>query len=249
MGQASLRLFCLPHSGASATLYARWRRSLPPWVTVRPVELPGRGARLAEPLRHDPHVLVADLAGELVPEAAEGPYAFFGHSLGAVLAFELVHALSERGVPAPLAIFASGTEAPAVRDDSNLAEPFDDAALMADLQRLQGTSEEVLAAPELMAMVLPVLRADYLLCGNYRYRERPQLTCPIHVLGGTEDDVARDGLEAWAQEGAAGGSFRLFEGGHFYLQTRQEEVLAHVGACLSTVFDAGTRPARAGLAG
>jgi surfactin synthase thioesterase subunit len=132
-----------------------------------------------------------------------------------------------------------------VRDDSDLADPFDDAALIADLQRLRGTSEEVLAAPELMAMVLPVLRADYLLCGNYRYRARARLACPIHVLGGADDDVARDALEAWACEGSEGGSFRLFAGGHFYLQTQQADVLAHVEACLAEVFDAAGETVRA----
>ena len=99
-----LRLFCLPYSGASAMVYVRWRRALPDWLQVCPLELPGRGRRMDEPLQSDIKALAAQLAEEISRDL-NGPYALFGHSLGGLLAFELAHALSARNLPAPLALF------------------------------------------------------------------------------------------------------------------------------------------------
>lgn len=223
LAPARVTLLCLPYSGASATVYARWRRSLPDWITVRPIELPGRGERADEPLWTNPHDLAAFLAAEITP-GLTAPYALFGHSLGALLAFELAHALQERGAPAPLLLFASGTEAPAVRDDSASREPRSDAALKAELRDLQGTPEEVLADAEIMQLTLPVLRADFLMCGAYAYRQRPPLPCRVHVLGGREDRAGRAALEAWGREGTSW-TLDLFDGGHFFINDQRAVLL------------------------
>lgn len=221
---ASVRLFCLPYSGASALAYARWSRVLPPWIAVRPVEFPGRGTRMDEPLGADPHGLAERLAAELRDEA-EAPYALFGHSLGALVAFELAYALIAGGARPPLVLFASGTDAPAVRDDSDWRRPRSDAELIAELRAMGGTPEEAIASPELMATVLPVLRADFLMCGAYAFRPRTALPCPIRVLGGLEDDSPRAALEAWGRETDAGFRLDLFPGGHFFLHEHQGAVL------------------------
>lgn len=238
MSPVAARLFCLPYSGASAMVYGRWRRALPSWLAVHPVELPGRGARSEEPLATDLRGLAAALAGE-VEDVIDEPYALFGHSLGSLLAFELAHALRERGVPPPLVLFASGGEAPAVRDDRALARPRSDAELIADLRGYQGTPEEALADPELMAVVLPVLRADFLLAGTYAYRPCPALACPVHVLAGTRDDLGRPALEAWGRETRGGFAIDLFEGDHFFLHSRQAEVLGVLDAALSRRMNGG----------
>ena len=226
MSVVAARLFCLPYSGASAMVYARWRRLLPSWLAVQPVELPGRGTRMAEPLGTDPHRLAESLADE-IQDGLDGPYALFGHSLGALLAFELAHALLDRGAPAPLVLFASGTEAPAVRDGRRWERPRSDA--------------------ELMALVLPVLRADFLMCGAYAHRPRRALPCPVHVLGGTRDDVARPALEAWGRETAADFAIDLFDGDHFFIHSRQAEVLRVVDASVSRRIHGG--PAASSRAG
>ncbi|HBO0440436.1 thioesterase II family protein, partial [Pseudomonas aeruginosa] len=162
MGGTPVRLFCLPYSGASAMTYSRWRRKLPAWLAVRPVELPGRGARMAEPLQTDLASLAQQLARELHDEVRQGPYAMLGHSLGALLACEVLYALRELGCPTPLGFFACGTAAPSRRAeyDRGFAEPKSDAELIADLRDLQGTPEEVLGNRELMSLTLPILRAD-----------------------------------------------------------------------------------------
>ncbi|KGM31672.1 thioesterase II family protein, partial [Inquilinus limosus] len=114
-----------------------------------------------------------------------------------------------------------------------------DAELIADLRGYRGTPEEALADAELMALVLPVLRADFLLAGTYAYRPRPALPCPVHVLAGTRDDLRRPALEAWGRETRSGFAIDLFEGDHFFLHSRQAEVLGIVDAALSRRMNGG----------
>jgi surfactin synthase thioesterase subunit len=239
----AVTLLCLPYSGASATVYARWRRGLPDWIAVRPIELPGRGERSDEPLWTDPHGLAAFLAAEIAPGLA-APYALFGHSLGALLAFELAHALMARGAPAPLLLFASGTEAPSVRDDSASCAPRSDAALKQELRALNGTPEEVLADAEIMRLTLPVLRADFLMCGAYAYRPRPPLPCRVHALGGRDDRAGGAALEAWGREGTDA-ALDLFDGGHFFIHDQRAALLRVIRDSLERALGA---PALHGMA-
>lgn len=230
-----MKLLCLPYSGASAMVYSRWRRTLPQWLRVRPLELPGRGARFGEPLQTDMHVLARQLAKELIP-AVRQPYVLFGHSLGALLAFELAHALRELGCPPPLMLFASGTAAPTRREDyeKGYAQAKSDTELIAELRELQGTPEEVLASRELMSLTLPILRADFLMCGRYHYRQPPRLALPIHVLGGTRDRSSLEQLQAWAAETASDFSLDMFEGGHFFIHEHESRVLQVITERLSS---------------
>jgi len=230
----ALNLLCLPYSGASAMVYSRWRRKLPAWLQVRPVELPGRGARMAEPLHTDMQALARQLAAEQ-RLAASTPYALLGHSLGALLAFELAHELQALGCPPPLALFACGTAAPTRREDyggKNWREPKSDAELISELRELQGTPEEVLANAELMSLTLPTLRADFLLCGTYVYRQRPALQCPLHVLGGLQDRASDEQLQAWRKETHGAFSLQMFPGGHFFIHEQEGPVLAALAALL-----------------
>ncbi|AMB85730.1 thioesterase [Pseudomonas agarici] len=220
----NLRLFCLPYSGASAVVYSRWRRNLPEWLQVCPLELPGRGKRMDEPLQNDIARLAEQLADEIGAEL-ERPYALFGHSLGGLLAFELAHALRERGLPAPLALFTSATAGPARRDVSEYAEAKTDEQLITRLRELQGTTQEALADQELMRLTLPILRADFLLCGSFRYGVRDPLALPIHVFGGKQDSVRVDELLDWQEETTGGFSLDMFEGHHFYLIDQQAALL------------------------
>ena len=219
-----LRLFCLPYSGASAMAYSRWRRSLPEWLQVRPLELPGRGMRMDEPLQRDIRRLASQLADEISAEL-ERPYALFGHSLGGLLAFELAHALRERGLPEPLALFASATAGPARRDVSEYTVAKTDAQLIARLRELNGTSEAVLANPELMQLMLPILRADFLLCGSFTHDQRPPLPLPIHVFGGKQDSVRAEQLLDWQLDTSRVFSLDLFEGHHFFLVEQEIPLL------------------------
>lgn len=221
-----LTLLCLPYSGASAMVYSRWRRKLPQWLQLQPVELPGRGARFGEPLHTDMRTLAMQLAREL-RSTLKAPYALFGHSLGALLACEMAHAFRALGCPEPVALFASGTAAPTMRADYDrgFAEPKTDAQLIEQLRTLNGTSEEVLANEELMSLTLPILRADFLLCGRFQPVQRPLLKCPVHVLGGTSDKATTDQLIGWSKETHGSFSVDMLAGGHFFIHEHEAKVL------------------------
>ncbi|HGM5582420.1 TPA: thioesterase II family protein [Pseudomonas putida] len=230
----ALNLLCLPYSGASAMVYSRWRRKLPAWLQVRPVELPGRGARLGEPLQTDMQALARQLASEQ-RLAASTPYALLGHSLGALLAFELAHELQALGCKAPVALFACGTAAPTRREDydgKGWREAKSDAELIDELRQLQGTPEEVLANEELMGLTLPILRADFLMCGRYDYRQRAPLHCPLHVLGGEADRASEEQLLAWRRESLGDFSLEVFPGGHFFIHEHEDRVLSVLATSL-----------------
>ncbi|TFB30601.1 thioesterase II family protein [Pseudomonas sp. F01002] len=221
-----LTLLCLPYSGASAMVYSRWRRKLPEWLKLQPVELPGRGARFGEPLHTDMRRLALQLAQEQ-KATLKAPYALFGHSLGALLACEMAHAFRSLGCPEPVALFASGTAAPTLRADYDrgFAEPKTDAELIEQLRTLNGTSEEVLANEELMSLTLPVLRADFLLCGRFESQQRPLLKCPIHVLGGKADRATTEQLIGWSKETHGSFSVDMLAGGHFFIHEHEAKVL------------------------
>jgi surfactin synthase thioesterase subunit len=240
----NIKLYCLPHSGASAMVYNCWRRKIPSWLAVHPIELPGRGLRMNEPLQQNMPVLVKQLAAEISRDISlhpSQPYALLGHSLGALLAFELAHALPKLGCAPPAVLFASGTAAPTKRDeyDKDLSEPKTDEALIDDLRNLEGTSEDILSNKELMSLILPVMRADYLLCGGYVYQHQAvKLMCPVHVLAGKTDTANDEQLNAWQNETAVEFSLTMFEGGHFFIKAHEEIVLSHIEkklAKLSTI--------------
>lgn len=128
-------------------------------------------------------------------------------------------------MPAPLALFASGTAGPARRDVSEYAIEKTDEQLIARLRELQGTAEEALANPELMKLMLPILRADFLLCGSFTYGQRTPLDMPIHVFGGKQDSVRADQLLDWQADAASGFSLDMFDGHHFFLVQHESAVL------------------------
>jgi surfactin synthase thioesterase subunit len=156
-----------------------------------------------------------------------GPYALFGHSLGALLACEMAHAFRALGAAEPVALFASGTAAPTMRSDYDrgFAEPQSDEQLIDQLRTFQGTSEDVLANQELMSLTLPILRADFMLCGRFRPMQRPLLKCPVHVLGGKEDKATTEQLIGWSQETQGSFSVDMMTGGHFFIHEHEAKVL------------------------
>ena len=328
MGVPALDLYCLPCAGASASVYLRWRRRLPAWIEVLPLELPGRGMRLGEPLVEDFQTLVEQLCAEIAQgrhggrqfsrpfgaQSSEQPsahsiahsnkkgdkqsgqyvgrphgqhvgsygrkpggacaenyrWAILGHSLGGLLAYGItarlqsLHAaiptlsipalsipalsISTPSIPAP-SILASSTPvpstpehtpalpmpqrllvaaspAPSRQDPDAFPDTHDDAALIADLRRQGGTPREVFDSPELLALTLGTLRADYRVCESFAHRGSVPLAVPIQVLAGRDDDIEAHRIEAWRDE--AGDDFALhwFDGGHFFIREQEEPVLA-----------------------
>ncbi|SCY65130.1 Surfactin synthase thioesterase subunit [Nitrosospira sp. Nl5] len=221
---APLTLFSLPCAGASAAMYLRWRRRLPSWVQMQPLELPGRGGRLHE----TPEKTFAALAARLCDELGTHPpqrYALFGHSMGALLAYRIAHCIRSRMQALPVALLVSACAAPSQQDWKRYADKESEASLIADLRKQNGTPEEVFENPELLSMTLTLLAADYRICASFRYEELPPLPIPIHVFGGRADEIHKSRLEKWRVEGTGGFSLDRFDGGHFFLRQHEEAFL------------------------
>jgi len=213
------RLFWFPHAGGGSTT----PRGMPLHI---PVRLPGRESRLAEAPFERMAPLVEALANAIEPYLAQ-PFAFFGHSMGAAVAFELTRLLRKRGQPLPRVLIASAARAPQYRRNHVPPPAPTDDQLLDELRRLQGIPAEMLGDPVLMRSILPPLKADAALYRNYVYSEDAPLPCPIRAYGGAEDpNVRPKHLEAWARQTTASFRVRIFPGGHFYLNTHAAEVRA-----------------------
>ncbi len=214
---AKLRLFCFHYAGGAASVFRTWQEALPASVEVCAVQLPGRESRLREALFVSAEPLLDALAENLQP-ALDRPYAFFGHSMGAILAFELSLRLRDRGLGGPEALILSGRRSPHSPETDRPIHDLPGEEFRSELRKLNGTPEEVLAHPELMELLEPVLRADFAVCETYEHPSSEPLTCPMTILGGIDDSkTPLDVLEGWRRY--TQGTFRLkrFPGDHFFL--------------------------------
>ncbi|MCB1037545.1 MAG: thioesterase [Acidobacteria bacterium] len=214
---AKARLFCFHYAGGAASVYRTWQASFPAGVEVCPVQLPGRESRLREPLMVSVSSLLDALVENLSP-AMDLPFAFFGHSMGAILSFELALRLREVSSLRPVALFLSGRRSPHSADTERPIHDLPDAEFRSELRQLNGTPEEVLAHPELMELLEPVLRADFAVCETYKHQASPPLDCPITVFGGLEDSkTPRETLESWRRYTSGEFRLKLLPGDHFFL--------------------------------
>lgn len=213
---AVLDLFCLPYAGGSSAVFRDWDRMVPEWLSVRPIEYPGRGARLIEPRIEEPDALVAQLRDHLAPHL-QRPWAIFGHSLGAALGYELAKTLSTQH---PLmGFFPSGRHGPNRPDPAPRRSHLSRDALIDEIRSLNGSPPEVLENEELLELILPIIRSDFLLSERISQGSTiEQLACPVHVFGGSDDpEVPQATLAPW--RAAASGRFdvTVIEGDHFFL--------------------------------
>lgn len=233
---AAVRLVAMPFAGGAASAYRSWAGRLPGWVELCALQLPGREQRHRErPLTA--MAAMARAAADAVRPLADRPVAFFGHSMGAVIAYEAARLLAREGVVVRH-LFASGRRAPqlpAVRDP---AWTLPDAGLVAALRRLNGTPLEVLENAELLEIVLPVIRADFQAIETYVREDTAMLSCPVSALGGESDpDVDAAALSAWGAVTTGAFETRMFPGDHFYLNSQTGSLIEHVADRLAMVVD------------
>ncbi|MBX7096397.1 MAG: alpha/beta fold hydrolase [Myxococcaceae bacterium] len=222
---ARARLFCLPHSGGGASYFRPWQAHFGARVEVWAAQPPGRESRFREPAFESYVPYVASLLEAMRPHL-DLPFAVFGHSLGGGVAFELCRALRANGLRQPEHLFVSAHAAPELRPAdmhlADLAEP----EFVAAIREMGGTPPEVFEHPELLQMLVGVLRSDYRLFASYQYTPEAPLTVPITAVGGEADrSVTRQDLEAWRPHSERFTGARLFTGGHFFLAEHRAALL------------------------
>ena len=223
--RARLRLFCFPYSGAGANIFFQWPGILPPSLEVCAVQYPGRGTRMSEPpITRMPDLI--DALAPLFPDFFGKPFAFFGHSLGAVAAFELARRLRSDYGMLPVHLIVSGHSAPQIPDRRPPIHALPDEAFIAELRKLNGTPEDILQNKELVALLIPILRADFELSETYVYQPEAPLDTPLAAFGGLNDPfINRAELEAWQEHTTRIFRLRMFPGDHFYLNTNRSLLL------------------------
>lgn len=230
---APLRLICVPYAGGTASVYRGWEAALGTGVRVVPVALPGRGLRLREPPYSAMRPLARDLADALTDCALTHDYALFGHSMGALIAYETAREMLRRGLPGPVALIVSGRVSP--QSTVRLAHLHDrsDAEFAAALLKVGGTPDELFRDDEIRKLLFPLLRADFALNEEYEHQPGPRLACPLTVLGGTRDArVPVPELAGWAELSSGPTQTQLVAGGHFFVAERRLEVLGLIREAL-----------------
>ncbi|MFK0246486.1 thioesterase II family protein [Amycolatopsis azurea] len=221
---SATKLFCFPHAGASAAVYREWIPAAGGDLVVLPVQLPGRAERGRETPHHDVESLV-EAAIDGLGDALTGDFAFFGHSVGALTAYLLTRRLAERGATLPKHLFVSGRAAPQLPDTRLQLRDLPDERLATELHALGGLPDVLRRERELLAMFLPLMRADLAVNETYRHLPGEPLPVPLTVFGGDRDPRADlDELAAWL-ELAADSTMVTYPGGHFYLEQRVAELL------------------------
>ncbi|MGW0770460.1 thioesterase II family protein [Streptomyces sp. NPDC002676] len=234
-----MRLFCFPHAGGAATSYFSWGAALPGDTEVLALQYPGRQDRGSEPhLRSLPEL--ADRIHAAVRPLLDAPFAFFGHSMGAVLAYEVARRLDREEGAVPAHLFVSGRRAPSRFRHEELHRASR-AVFVEQMRVLGGTDPRILADQELLDMVLPTVRADYEAIETYRFEPGPPLSCDITALTGDRDPKAAiDEVAAWADHTLGRFDLRVFPGGHFYLEDCRAGVLDVVSSVLAGARQDGT---------
>jgi surfactin synthase thioesterase subunit len=231
------RLFCFPHAGVGSSVFRLWSTGLPPEVDLLAIQLPGRTTRFSEPAISNLSIL-ADAIVKEIASYLDLPFVLFGHSMGAVLAAEVAHGLAARRLPPPHHLVLSGHRPPRLPDPHPPLGGLSDSDFVVEINRRYGSiPPEILAEPDILALLLPPLRADFAALETHKPPARQPLDCPISAFGGDEDAFApREHLEAWRDETMNSFDLRIFPGGHFYLEPERSAVLTQLSAIFATLL-------------
>lgn len=232
--EARWRLLCFPHAGGSGGLFQTWLWRLPPVIELWSANMPGRGVRFGErPLASlEP---VADAIAVAVVCEPGAPFAFFGFSMGALIAFEVVRRIQAAGARTPVHLFAAACRGPSLPSRNPNLHDLPTAQMIKKLRELGGTPDAVLSEEALLQQTLPVIRADLELIETYKYAPGPPLDCPITVMGGEDDPMVSPAeLQGWVHESMRACRLKLFPGQHFFVSGREAAVMHTIVDALYT---------------
>jgi surfactin synthase thioesterase subunit len=224
IGRPGVRLACFPHAGGSASFYRPMSAALAGAVDVMALQYPGRQDRRTTPCVDSVDELAEQILEALLPWADE-PFAFFGHSMGAVLAYEVAKRMEQRRLPSPVRLIVSGRRAPTRRRPARV-HLLDDDGIVAELRSLSGSDPRVLGDEEMLRTILPAVRSDYAAIETYVCTDPAPVSCPVTVLSGDRDpQVTLDDAREWQSHARGGFSMHILRGGHFFLMEQPDEVI------------------------
>ena len=215
--RAQLRLFCFAYAGASAWIFRPWAKQLPANIEVYAIELPGRGKRLIEPALTDLDAIIQSLGPQILP-LLDMPFAFFGHSMGALIAFELCRWLRQTAQLSPRQLWVSAARAPQLSIPPPLMHQLPEEDFINRLKQYQGTPISVLNNSELIDLMLPTLKADFTVLETYAYQPRAPFTFPITGLWGDRDNIVTQANVAAWQVHTSQFALEAIAGDHFFMQ-------------------------------
>jgi medium-chain acyl-[acyl-carrier-protein] hydrolase len=223
--EAALRMFCFPFAGGGASIYRGWGKLFGSTVEVCPIQLPGRENRFSEPAFKEVQTLAQALASQL-QLYSDKPFVMYGHSMGALVAFELTRVLQANGMAMPEALILGAHRAAHLPRTRETLYNLDDKTFIERLQRFGGFPEEVLASADLLQFLMPTLKADFTLCDTYVYTEQEPLNCPIHIFSGAADPEAPPAvMEDWRQHSSVDAHMHVFQAGHFFIRSDLDSVV------------------------
>ncbi|MFO1432606.1 MAG: alpha/beta fold hydrolase [Candidatus Competibacteraceae bacterium] len=227
-----IRLFCLPYAGGGTLIFHSWAKVLPADIEICPIQLPGRECRVRERFITNMVTMVDALVSAL-QNHLDAPFALFGHSMGAIIAYETARRLLATHAKTPWVLLVSGARAPHLVPLRSPIHSLEDGAFIEEIRKLNGTLPEVLEHAELMQLLIPLLRGDFKLVETYRELDGPKLACPVVAFGGREDDqVPPASIEAWREKTSGPFIRYLLPGGHFFVNSAREQLLGLIAAAL-----------------
>lgn len=220
-----IKLYCFPYAGGSAAAYIKWKDYLNDVIELRPVELSGKGSRCNDSLYTNMSDMVDDVYNEIHHELDSMSYAFFGHSMGSLIAYETYYRIKEEKQSLPMHIFFSGHRPPDKPNNAKKLSQLSDDNFKKEILKIGGTPKELFDYPELVDFYIPILRADYEVVESYSYRERVEkLKCSISVLNGKYDIEEICDIGEWRKHTSDDCKEYIFDGGHFYINDYGNEI-------------------------
>lgn len=231
----NIKLFCFPYAGGSATIYNKWKQYLDPKIELIPVELAGRGRRIHEDLYKDMPAVVNDVLNIIQEDIGRSSYALFGHSLGGLIVYELAVTIRDRRLPLPKHIFFSGKSAPEIKNkDEKIYHRMNEEEFRKEIISLGGTPVEFFDEPELVELLLPMLKNDFRLAETETATEkRHPFDDDITVLFGKDDDFTPEQCDGWKRYTSKICHIHYFEGGHFFLHNETQQITTIINRTLN----------------
>jgi surfactin synthase thioesterase subunit len=229
-------LFCFPYGGGNPAFYQNWEVYLSDYFQICPVQLPGRGIRFSEPSYTDIRALVRDIVAAIQPYLSNR-FSFFGHSMGALVSFEVARLLQSKSLSLPENVFVSGYHAPHIPDPGRKIHHLPDDEFLDGIADMNGLPDELVQNREFLSVFLPALRADFTMCETYKYQSGEKLKSSIVALGGSDDPEAREEhLRKWQEQTIREFSLHILDGDHFYIHRKEMEIIQIIKNQCKTLY-------------